>query len=275
MKKILALIIVCITAVPCLSAEQTHNINNNHLSPSEQNTKLLAVNAAGIGLITAWGIAKWDYFSTQPHSGSEGWFENSTEEGGADKLGHLYTSYALTHGLSYLYRKLDFSQDHAALYGTLSSFAIMGYMELGDSFSEYGFSHEDMIANIAGCALGYVLLKNPKLADKIDLRWEYGFHPDGTDFLTDYDNSKYLLALKLNGFETTRKSFLKHIELHAGYYTRGFSDEEDKKERNLYLGIGFNLPDLLKRHSFTKTGAVLNYIQVPGTYVQIKHDLNE
>ncbi|WP_186441102.1 DUF2279 domain-containing protein [Desulfamplus magnetovallimortis] len=233
--------------------------------------KSLSVSLAGIGVITAWGVLKWDYFSQAPHAGSEGWFANTTEEGGADKLGHLYTSYAVSRGLSSLYENWCFTKDNAALYGSLSSFAIMGYMEFGDSFSEYGFSYEDMISNFLGCTAGYLLHKNPDLASKFDLRWEYGFEPDDADFSTDYENSKYLLALKFNGFETINKTFLKHFELHMGYYVRGFSDDEVKKERNIYFGIGLNLTDLFRRYSWKKTATLLNYIQIPGTYLQYKH----
>jgi hypothetical protein len=60
-----------------------------------------------------------------------------------------------------------------------------------------------------------------------------------------------------------------------GYYARGFSDDKDKKERNFYLGIGLNLTDLFRRYSWKKTAVVLDYIQIPGTYLQYKHDFNE
>ena len=35
-----------------------------------------------------------DYFQT-PHTGKEGWFGHDTPEGGADKMGHLYSSYLM------------------------------------------------------------------------------------------------------------------------------------------------------------------------------------
>ena len=274
MKSLLCCIFFCLVAVTG-SAQERFSKCTSELSLSEKNTKSLSVSLAGIGVITIWGALKWDYFSQSPHAGSEGWFANTTKEGGADKLGHLYSSYVISHALSSLYENWCFEKENAALYGSLSSFAIMGYMEVGDSFSEYGFSYEDMIANFLGCAAGYLLYKYPDLAGKFSLRWEYGFKPNGTDFLTDYDNSKYLLAVKLNGFESVNKTFLKHFELHMGYYARGFSDDKDQKERNFYLGIGLNLTDLFHRYSWKKTAVVLDYIQIPGTYLQYKHDFNE
>jgi len=251
------------------SSFQSENLNK------QENQKLLLVTMAGVGVITAWGIIQWDYFTQTPHAKSEGWFANDTKEGGADKLGHMYISYLGTHGFSYLYEKWNVPQDKAAVYGGISSFLILGYMELGDSFSEYGFSYEDLIANALGSMMGYFLYTSPDLASKIDFRWEYGFEPNGSDFTTDYENSKYLFALKLNGFTSMQSSFLKHVELLFGYYTRGFSDLEQEKERNIFLGLGFNLTDLLYRHSYKKTATILRYIQVPYTYFEYTKDFNQ
>ncbi len=245
------------------------------LQNTEQKRKLYQVNLIGYGFVTAWGVAKWDYFTRSINAKSEGWFSNDTSSGGADKLGHLYSSYIAAHGLSYYLESKCFNKQDAALYGALSSFAIFTYMELGDSFSNFGFSYEDLIANTFGSALGYYLYRTPALSRKIDLRWEYGFNPETNDFTTDYENTKYIIALKLNGFETTRKAFLKHFEIHFGYYTRGFDGTADNKERNLYLGIGLNITDLFRQYSYKNTATFLKYVQVPGTYVEFNRDINK
>jgi len=259
--------------MPCHAREPASSFQSETLN-KQQNQKLLFVTMAGVGVITAWGVIQWDYFSQTPHATSEGWFANDTKEGGADKLGHMYFSYLSTHGLSYLYEKWNIPRDKASVYGALSSFLILGYMELGDSFSEYGLSYEDLIANALGSLMGYFLYTTPDLARKIDFRWEYGFEPNGSDFTTDYENSKYLFAFKLNGFTCMQSSFLKHVELLLGYYQRGFSDLEQEKERNIFLGLGFNLTDLLYRHSYKKTATILRYIQVPYTYFEYTKDFN-
>ena len=201
------------------------------ISADERLEKLLWVNGVGIGLITVWGVINWDYFTRSPHAESEGWFDNDTSSGGQDKLGHLYSSYVASHGLAALYEYWGFSRDAAAWHGAWSSWIIMGYMEFGDSFSDYGFAGEDMVANTVGCTLGYFLYVHPGLQEKVDLRAEYGLDPNQGDVLTDYENLKYLAALKLNGFEACRESWLRHIELHAGYYARGFEDDEPDRDR--------------------------------------------
>lgn len=242
------------------------------LSKDEQKNLALKTTLAGAGLVTVWGVINWDYFTKSPNTTSEGWFGNDTESGGADKIGHAYTTYAFSHALAYLYDYWGFEKKNAALYGTLSSYAIMTYMELGDGFSDFGTSYEDLIANTVGAVLGYVLYSNDDLASKIDFRWEYNFEFSDLDVTTDYENSKYLLALKLNGFEAAKDSWWRHLEFHLGYYTRNFDSVGGDKERNLYVGIGFNLTDLLYRNSWKKTGTVLRYIQLPYTSITAEHD---
>lgn len=263
--------------MPILSyAAELSDSCSNELSSDERNKKLWAVNLTGIGVITAWGIANWDYFSTSPTMKSEGWFGNDTKTGGADKLGHTYISYVTAHGLSYLYESWCINKNDAALYGSLSSLAIVTYMELGDAFSDFGASKEDMVANTIGVIYGYYSYKNPQLSNILDIRWEYKPNSDTFgDFATDYENSKYLLALKLNGFEFAQSSFLKHIEFHAGYFTRGFDDVDATKERNVFVGISFNLTDFLRRRSYNKTSTLFKYYQIPGTSLKHTNDLND
>jgi Predicted periplasmic lipoprotein (DUF2279) len=274
-KLCLITLVMCFMPSISLAAELSDGCSSE-LSSEERNKKLWKVNLVGIGVVTAWGVTNWDYFSTSPTTKSEGWFGNDTKSGGADKLGHVYTSYVASHGLSYLYESWCINKDDAALYGSLSSLAIVAYMELGDAFSDFGASKEDMTANVLGVIYGYYSYKNPRLSNILDLRWEYKPNSETfDDFTTDYENAKYLFALKLNGFEFARNSFLKHIELHAGYYTRGFEDANATKERNVFVGISINLTDFLRRHSYNKTSTLLKYYQIPGTSLQLKKDLND
>ena len=269
----LCLIVFLLTC--SVTAGELKDVCATEITSKEKSDRVFNVNITGIGIVTAWGLAKWDYFSRSPHSKSEGWFGNDTDDGGADKLGHIYTSYVASHGLSALYEGWCFSKHDAGLYGALSSFAVLGFMELGDSFSDYGFSREDFWMNALGSAAGYYLYENTDLARKIDIRWEYGLHPTGSDFTTDYENSKYLLAVKFNGFEATRSSFLKYLELHLGYYARGFYDPAINKERNLYIGLGINLTDWFRSKGYRKTAVLFNYMQLPGAYLAAEKDQNQ
>jgi len=243
------------------------------LSDLTKEKKVLAVNFGGMAFITAYGLAKWDYFDRSPHAKPEGWFGQNDDEGGADKLGHLWSSHAVADSLAHLYQGWGYEPEQAMFNGALSSFAIMGFMELGDSFSDYGFSYEDMLMNTVGSASSYLLYKYPALDEKIDLRWEYIPKFDEADFFTDYQNSKYLVAVQLDGFDEIRDTPLSYLELHMGYYIRGFDTRAPDRERNVYVGVGLNVGKLLARAGCGSFCSMFHYYQAPYTYVSGKSKL--
>ncbi len=229
----------------------------------------------GVAGVTAWGVANWGYFSRSPRSRSEGWFGSDTQNGGADKLGHLYSTYLVSQGLAEYFQRRCLPENAAARYGALSALAIMGYMEIGDSFSKFGLSWEDMLANVLGAGAGYLLRRDNSLADKLDLRWEYGLRPTQGDISTDYENSRYLLALKLAGFSALRNSTWRFVEFHTGYYTRGFnSSATTAPRRSIYLGVGLNLSQWFAERGARKTAVALRYLQVPGSSAKFEHHLS-
>jgi hypothetical protein len=234
--------------------------------------KVVYANAAGLAVITGWGIANWDYFSTTPSAKKEGWFSRDTEEGGADKLGHFYASYALSHFLGHTFETWGYSQKQSLRLGALSSFTIMNWMELGDSFSEYGFSYEDFAMNALGCATAYFIGTRPELDKKIDFRIEYRPRFDTADVLTDYERQKFLVALKLDGFEQITHPLFKYLELHLGYYARGYSSH-GTPERTIYAGIGVNLSRILNQFSLNRLSTLTEFVQVPYTYKAVENDL--
>lgn len=229
--------------------------------------KLWTVNLGGMAFITAWGVAKWDYFDRSPHAKSEGWFGHDTDEGGADKFGHLWSTYAMSDGLAHVYQGWGYAPDEAAFNGALSSFALMGFMELGDSFSNYGFSWEDMTMNTTGAIASYLFYKYPELDKKLDLRWQYAPDFKETDFFTDYQNSKYLVALQLDGFDSLDGTPFEYFELHAGYYIRGFDTHAPDRERNVYVGIGIDVGKVLTKLGCGDFCKVFHYYQTPYTSV--------
>ena len=240
--------------------------------------RVLYTNIAGAALITVWGVTFWDYFSSKPVMGSEGWFGDDTKYGGADKFGHLYSTYLWSLGFSSLYEYWGMEPEESAIYGPLSAWSFQFLMEIGDSFSEsQGFSYEDLIANTLGAAFYYVREKYPSFKEKVDLRLEYlpDFQGDG-DIFTQYNSMKYLLALKFSGFESMESNFLKYGEIQLGYYTRGYQNHEnyEQQERNVYIAIGINVSEVISALGWKKTSKIFNYYQLPYTYVPFSYDFN-
>jgi hypothetical protein len=231
--------------------------------------KTLLLNAGSMAVITVYGLTKWDYGESSFNFKDEGWFERDTKYGGADKVGHLWTGYTLSHLYRYIYRKWGYRDQEANLYGSLSSVGTNLFMEVADGFSpSQGFSYEDMVMNILGCGAGYIWGKFPSLARKIDIRIEYTpeFTSNDFGFATNYERQRFLMALKADGFNFIRNPYLQYLEFHMGYYAHGYKDHEeggpDDRHRSFYVGLGFNVSKLAQKFVYTR---VLDYIQIPYT----------
>lgn len=236
--------------------------------------KMLYTNLAAATAITAWGVATWDYGSSGFYTSDEGWFEQVSKYGGADKLGHFWATYTFADALTGLYKYWGYAADKASIYAALSSWTVQAFMEAGDATSEsQGFSWSDMAMNTVGALTSVLMERYPELDRKIDFRVEYIFNVPVNGIFDDYSNQYYSIVLKLDGFDATENNFLKYVELHGGYYTRGYG-EEDEDIRSLYAGITLNFSKLFSQQGFKKTGKVLEYIQIPYTVPKVSNDLD-
>ncbi|MCA0434619.1 MAG: YfiM family protein [Proteobacteria bacterium] len=235
--------------------------------------------AAVYGLTTAFGLSNWEWGDSGFQVKSEGWFGDDTKYAGVDKLGHAYTAYLLSDYFAQRIAHSSSDPSGANVSGALLSMGVMTYIEIFDGFSGgHGFSPEDFVADASGALFSYVRSAVPGLADKIDYRMEYipsgevGFSP-----ATDYAGQKYVLALKLAGFDEFKESPLRFFELQAGYYARGYTDEgreeDEDQKRETFVAVGLNLNEILRETPLDGTipgkalRNTLHYVQVPYTYV--------
>lgn len=234
---------------------------------------------------TVLGVLDWDWGSTNFHLADEGFFGRGTVNGGMDKLGHAYGTYVLADHFTFAIRRRAANPQWAEISGVALALGVMTTVEVLDGFATYGFAWEDMVMNAIGAGFSYMRNTVPGLRDKVDFRLE--FIPSGNDEgfkpHSDYSGQKYLLALKLAGFEGMRETPLRFVEIHAGYFARGFTREERldgaNKRREPYIGVGVNLQELLfgwPSVRQTLGGRVgrhaLQYIQVPYTYAAQPYD---
>jgi hypothetical protein len=260
-----------------VATEEEEPATREHKIPSEERKfltrgqKTLLLNAGSMAAILIYGFAKWEYGESSFHFETERWFQRDTKYGGADKLGHFWSSYAMSHLYSYVYRKWGYTESEANLYGALSNLGFQTFMEVADGFSpSQGFSYEDMIMNIVGSGVGYIWGKYPSLAREIDFRMEYKpeFNSRDLGFSNNYERQRFLIALKADGFDFIKNPYLRYLEFHVGYYARGYKHYEeggpDDHRRKIYVGLGFNVSRLVQK--YVKT-TVFDYIQIPYTSV--------
>lgn len=124
---------------------------------------------------------------------------------------------------------------------------------LFDAFEDRsGFSVSDVGFNVLGTGISYLRNTVPGLKEKVDFRLLLIPNRDGypiSNKKEHFRQERFLFALKLAGFSELRETPLRFVELHAGYYARGFTDRErsrgDERERKLFVGFGINLGELL------------------------------
>ncbi len=237
--------------------------------------KMLYTNLTAATAIGIWGLATWDYGSAGFQKAHEGWFEKDSKYGGADKLGHLWSTYTFADALTGLYKGWGYESEKANAYAALSSWTVQLFMEIGDGTSEtQGFSWEDMVMNTLGSLTSVLMERYPELDRKIDLRVEYVFNVPINGIFDDYSNQYYSLVLKLDGFDSIQNTFAKYIEFSGGYYTRGYEDKQEDNDRSLFVGISFNFSRLLNENGWQKTGKILEYIQPPYTVAKVPYHLD-
>jgi len=237
--------------------------------------KMIYATTASAAAIGLWGLATWDYGSSGFNKADEGWFEEDSKYGGADKMGHFWSTYAFSDAFTGLYKSWGYEPLKANNYGALSAWIIQAAMELGDATSDtQGFSYEDIIMNTFGALASIMMERYPELDRKIDFRVEYIFDVEINNIFDDYSNQYYSMVLKLDGFDTIKNSFLKYLEFSAGYYSRGYDTDEVRKKRAVYAGISLNFSRFFYQHDFKKTGKTLEYFDIPYSVLKVSHNLD-
>lgn len=211
----------------------------------------------------------------------EGLFGKDTANLGVDKVAHAYNAYVISDVLYARMKRRTGATPSSALASSAIALGLDVYAELFDAFEDRsGFSVSDVGFNVLGTGFSYLRNSVPGLKEKLDFRLLLIPNRD----LYSIDNKKehfrqerFLFALKLAGFSGLENGPLRFVELHAGYYARGFTDRErargDERQRKLFVGVGINLKELLFPNARSTVARVartgLDYLQVPYTAVHI------
>jgi hypothetical protein len=236
------LIVVSLTqGLPCRAQDSDFVTGGFQYTPGPTVRKYIAGAAAG-GLLVGTMIGSYFEWWNRDHASfhflHEGWFSDYSV--GIDKIGPLYTGYFYFH----TFRNLLLwggNQPATAFWWSagLATFFTVS-IEVGDGLSSWGFSFEDVAADLMGIGYGILQTQSPILRN-FNLKWSYvpsnGYRwpPHLT---ANYDAHTYWVTVNVhNLLPTTMRSYWPEFQqLAAGY---GVDDHQTKHEA--VIGLDFNL----------------------------------
>lgn len=222
--------------------------------PSQNGTPTRRFIASGImagmiGTTVVWAADAWWQGRGHPFTFyNEGWLDDQWL--GIDKVGHAYASYFYFHTFHNVMLWGGFDATKAFWWGAGITECLAIALEIGDGFSTFGFSYEDLTANTLGLAYGMLQTHVP-FFQNFSLKWSYiptGVH-NGLNFTQHYDAHTYWLSFNVHGLlpPDWKPYWPMLIQLAVGY-----SIDESQTRREGVIGLDFNLevfpapnPDIL------------------------------
>ncbi|PSQ81551.1 MAG: hypothetical protein BRD46_01925 [Bacteroidetes bacterium QS_8_68_15] len=143
----------------------------------------------------------------------DGWLDDWHTFVQQDKMGHVWTSWHVTHIAGGYGRWAGLSPGESALFGGIVSTVFQTQIEISDGFSKaYGFSRTDALANLVGSAAGGLQVAYPERMDWVAAKYSYnpspyyGTQTTGVDgggplgylgnAIKDYDGITYWLTVR-------------------------------------------------------------------------------
>ena len=235
----------------------------------------------------------WDYGFQSYHFHNEGFFGKNTYAGGADKVSHFVINASVARELALIFDR----QGHSVEQSTALAFgltALVGVIvESGDALSVYGFSYEDLTADVLGAATGLFLTRKG-LNDLVGLRGgrvsrDFPLPEGHTPSLgANYSGEIYSVDLKLAGLArrlNVRPGVARFLLVSSTYDTKGYGYSPAlplaDRQRNVGIEIGLNLPEMLTAVGIRETTwwgnllhMILNFYRLPYTSFGFHYDLN-
>ncbi len=266
-----------------------------------------AISAGILGSIHT-AIYTWTYFAWyRPRAKTEelifldeGWFGPTTYAGGADKLGHFFANYAFTRGTVSLLEAGGWSRRQSMAASTALTLAFFTVIEFKDGYHEgFGFSQQDMVANLAGVGVGALMTEWEALDRAIDIRIQYFPTQEFVDQLVndgvvdaaeDYSGQAFVVAHHLGSIGPLRRSdyfgWTRYLDVVAGYRAVNYkptpTEPGNPRQQELYFGLTLNMQEIFntwsrstrrKSPTWSKvlgtTGSFFEYFQVPFTTLKL------
>jgi hypothetical protein len=193
----------------------------------------------------------------------EGYFALDTYAGGADKLGHMFSNYALTRGTIQILRGGGWSDTVSNTAGAGLTLGFFTAIEIKDGYHQnFGFSWGDMTFNLLGIGLA-LAMENYEWVDRhFDYRVEYvptklfidQLLDEGVvDAAEDYSGQTFILAHHLRAHKAVRQSqylgWMQYMDVVAGFGSRNYLpkpvDPRAMRHQDVFLGVALNVQEVI------------------------------
>ena len=235
--------------------------------PAKEPHRLGAVLTMGglYGVLSTFSFYAW-YRQHKPLAqykfGGDGWLGWRTYAGGADKLGHAWSTMALARLGTEVMQGWGYDRDKSILIGTgLSELYFLG-VEVSDGFY-FELSFSDLAGDTVGALVALALMYSPRLDEMFDFRVQYLPSNEYVHDLTtpgapgrlniddDYNGQTYLLAYHLGSIHALRDmkygTLARFVDVTFGFDTRGYKPTPATGDlpamdhhQNLFIGVSLN-----------------------------------
>jgi uncharacterized protein YfiM (DUF2279 family) len=200
------------------------------------------------------------FYSNNPRVGGaggehdHGWLDDWYTYAQQDKLGHAFVAWRLARVFGAYGRWTGMNDARAGLFGAGASALFQSQVEIFDGFAaQYGFSRTDVLANVAGAALGGLKVAYPQRLDWFTAK--YSYHPSPYRYrnlsgraafnylgnvLKDYDGISYWLVVRPEELLAGRAKarWPDWLALSVGYSANDITHAISGTQREQRLGPG-------------------------------------
>lgn len=201
--------------------------------------------------------------------GGDGYFGAGTYAGGADKLGHAWSSHAMSRVTSEILMWGGWAPWKAGLIASSMTLGLFTAFEVKDGYYTE-FSPGDAIFDAVGAGLNVAMLAYPPLDALVDFRVQYfpsreyralvggrlppqdpdTPHQVSLNFVEDYSGQRYLVAFHLGALRGLRhRTWARLLDVAVGYEAQGYKpdgmDPALRRTQHVFLGVSVNMQGLI------------------------------
>jgi hypothetical protein len=192
---------------------------------------------------------------------------------GVDKAGHFFTSYMYFHSLNEIMKWAEFTPKARRITSVVLPMAWAISIEIGDGFSSYGYSWEDLISNTMGVGFGLVQERYPYMRN---FKFKMSYYPTAFyrdngfkdwSLTSDYRGHCYWLSFDIHNLlpQKAQRYWPEFLNMALGY---GIDPKttRDQQPRLRDFGIAFdwNLSSIkTKNKSVYAVKELVDYFHYP------------